>query len=306
MDMEELPSVMETATDYVFRIIYPGHRHENITINYHHLAASRSASVDDDEEEEDKLHAMLSMICNRNLTDSKRMKGFYPSLPALPTHLISLTGTQCTTVLALRQGQRTAGAPLQVRENINDITEMQGYGAGFFSWQLDHYSQGSLCLSCSTGGSPYNLPSCCTCIHDRTPLKLLCESMKRQIVSRAFYGWLAYCRHLSTVRTHLSALNYKELELLRRVYYGGVQHEIRKEVWPFLLGHYKFGMSKKKMELVDEDIVRRYQKVMSEWKACEVVVKLREKESQTATNQYPKVKAANKCYSIMFFLEKNV
>ncbi|KAM3854683.1 small G protein signaling modulator 2 isoform 7-T7 [Vipera latastei] len=226
MDMEEVPSVMETATDYVFRIIYPGHRHEN---------------------------------------------------------------------------------------NINDISEMQGYGAGLFSWQLDHYSQGSLCLSCSTGGSPYNLPSCCTCIHDRTPLKLLCESMKRQIVSRAFYGWLAYCRHLSTVRTHLSALvnhsiippdkptsaaegltkevwskyqkdkkNYKELELLRRVYYGGVQHEIRKEVWPFLLGHYKFGMSKKEMELVDEDIVRRYQKVMSEWKACEVVVKLREKESQTA------------------------
>ncbi|KAG8122718.1 hypothetical protein E2320_018218 [Naja naja] len=178
----------KTATDYVFRIIYPGHRHENITINYHHLAASRSASVDDDEEEEDKLHAMLSMICNRNLTDSKRMK------------------------------------------DINDITEMQGYGAGFFSWQLDQYSQGSLCLS--------------------TPLKLLCESMKRQIVSRAFYGWLAYCRHLSTVRTHLSALNYKELELLRRVYYGGVQHDIRKEVWPFLLGHYKFGMNKKEMELV--------------------------------------------------------
>ncbi|XP_032072013.1 small G protein signaling modulator 2 [Thamnophis elegans] len=272
MDMEEMPSVMETATDYVFRIIYPGHRHENITINYHHLAASRSASVDDDEEEEDKLHAMLSMICNRNLTDSKRMK------------------------------------------DINDITEMQGYGAGFFSWQFDHYNQVSLCLSCSTGGSPYNLPSSCTCIHDRTPLKLLCESMKRQIVSRAFYGWLAYCRHLSTVRTHLSALvnhsiipsdkptsaaeglskevwskyqkdkkNYKELELLRRVYYGGVQHEIRKEVWPFLLGHYKFGMSKKEMELVDGDIVRRYQKVMSEWKACEVVVKLREKESQLAT-----------------------
>lgn len=34
------------------------------------------------------------------------------------------------------------------------------------------------------------------------------------------------------------------------VYYGGVEHEIRKEVWPFLLGHYKFGMDKKNMAQV--------------------------------------------------------
>uniref|UniRef100_A0A8C9T937 Small G protein signaling modulator 2 n=1 Tax=Scleropages formosus TaxID=113540 RepID=A0A8C9T937_SCLFO len=124
----------------------------------------------------------------------------------------------------------------------------------------------------SDGRSPRCLPL------SRIPLKMLCQNMKRQIVSRAFYGWLAYCRHLSTVRTHLSALvnhnivppdrpceasgglskdmwskyqkdckNYKELELLRLVYYGGVEHEIRKEVWPFLLGHYKFGMGKKDM-----------------------------------------------------------
>ncbi|XP_054857651.1 small G protein signaling modulator 2 isoform X1 [Eublepharis macularius] len=271
VDLEEMP-VVETAADYVFRIIYPGHRHENITINYHHLAASRSASVDDDEEEEDKLHAMLSMICSRNLTDPKRMK------------------------------------------DISDMMEIQGFGAGLLPWQLDPCSQGSSCLSCSTSSSPYDLPSCCSCIHDRTPLKMLCESMKRQIVSRAFYGWLAYCRHLSTVRMHLSALvnhtiippdkptnaaggltkevwskyqkdkkNYKELELLRRVYYGGVQHEIRKEVWPFLLGHYKFGMTKKEMDRVDEEIMLQYEKVMAEWKACEIIVKLREKESQTVT-----------------------
>lgn len=52
-----------------------------VTINYHHLSASRSTSVDDDEEEEDKLHAMLSMICSRNLTAPNRMKGFYPPPP---------------------------------------------------------------------------------------------------------------------------------------------------------------------------------------------------------------------------------
>ncbi|XP_050785102.1 small G protein signaling modulator 2 isoform X4 [Gopherus flavomarginatus] len=226
VELEEMPHE-ESATDYVFRIIYPGHRHDN---------------------------------------------------------------------------------------NSSDMIEMQGFGASLLSWQLEHCSQGSSCLSCSSGSSPYDIPSCCNCIHDRTPLKMLCESMKKQIVSRAFYGWLAYCRHLSTVRTHLSALvnhsiippdkpssaaggltkevwskyqkdkkNYKELELLKRVYYGGVQHEIRKEVWPFLLGHYKFGMTKKEMDRVDEDIALKYQKVMAEWKACEVIVKQREKESHSTT-----------------------
>lgn len=38
------------------------------------------------------------------------------------------------------------------------------------------------------------------------------------------------------------------------MYCGGVEHEIRKDVWPFLLGHYKFGMSKKEMEQVREPV----------------------------------------------------
>ncbi|XP_053219226.1 small G protein signaling modulator 1 isoform X9 [Podarcis raffonei] len=131
----------------------------------------------------------------------------------------------------------------------------------------------SSCSSCSQSGSTESGPSN-GCNHERAPLKLLCDNMKYQILSRAFYGWLAYCRHLSTVRTHLSALvnhdivspsvpcsasqgltaevwemflqdstSYEEKELLRLVYFGGVQHEIRKAVWPFLLGHYRFGMS---------------------------------------------------------------
>ncbi|XP_038615118.1 small G protein signaling modulator 2 isoform X1 [Tachyglossus aculeatus] len=271
VDLEEMMDEGR-ATDYVFRIIYPGHRHEHITINYHHLAASRAASVDDDEEEEDKLHAMLSMICSRNLTAPNPMK------------------------------------------DAGDMIEMQGFGPSLLGWQLEPpCSQGSSCLSCSSSSSPYDPPTYCSCAHDRTPLRLLCESMKRQIVSRAFYGWLAYCRHLSTVRTHLSALvhhsiippdrppgatggltkdvwskyqkdkkNYKELELLRRVYYGGVEHELRKDVWPFLLGHYKFGMSKKEMDQVDEAVAGRYERVLAEWKACEVVVRQREREAHPA------------------------
>uniref|UniRef100_A0A8C9GPL1 Small G protein signaling modulator 2 n=1 Tax=Piliocolobus tephrosceles TaxID=591936 RepID=A0A8C9GPL1_9PRIM len=271
VDVEEMGT--GRATDYVFRIIYPGHRHERITINYHHLAASRAASVDDDEEEEDKLHAMLSMICSRNLTAPNPMK------------------------------------------DAGDMIEMQGFGPSLPAWHLEPLcSQGSSCLSCSSSSSPHATPSHCSCIPDRLPLRLLCESMKRQIVSRAFYGWLAHCRHLSTVRTHLSALvhhsiippdrppgasagltkdtwskyqkdkkNYKELELLRQVYYGGIEHEIRKDVWPFLLGHYTFGMSKKEMEQVDAVVAARYQQVLAEWKACEVVVRQREREAHPAT-----------------------
>lgn len=110
--------------------------------------------------------------------------------------------------------------------------------------------------------------------------------MRRQIISRAFYGWLAYCRHLSTVRTHLSGLVngritpecrsfrksfyfgvislfffavaaneegltrekwesmhdegsiVSEMEVYRLVYFGGIQQDVRKDVWPYLLGHY--------------------------------------------------------------------
>ncbi|KAK3514908.1 hypothetical protein QTP70_034958, partial [Hemibagrus guttatus] len=147
------------------------------------------------------------------------------------------------------------------------------------------------------------------CNHERAPLKLLCDNMKYQIISRAFYGWLAYCRHLSTVRTHLSALvnhtivmpdvpcdasggltthvwnkflqdcsAYDEQELWRLVYFGGIEPSLRKEVWPFLLGHYQFGMSEDERKEVDEQMRACYEKTMSEWLGCEAIVRQREKE----------------------------
>uniref|UniRef100_A0A8C6SA33 Small G protein signaling modulator 1a n=1 Tax=Neogobius melanostomus TaxID=47308 RepID=A0A8C6SA33_9GOBI len=143
----------------------------------------------------------------------------------------------------------------------------------------------------------------------RTPLKMLCDNMKYQIISRAFYGWLAYCRHLSTVRTHLSALvnhtivdpsvphnachgltvevwqsfrqsstSYEEQELQRLVYFGGVEPSLRKEVWPFLLGHYQFGMTEDERKEVDEQVQLCYQQTMREWQSCEEIIRQREKE----------------------------
>uniref|UniRef100_A0A669EM78 Small G protein signaling modulator 1 n=1 Tax=Oreochromis niloticus TaxID=8128 RepID=A0A669EM78_ORENI len=144
----------------------------------------------------------------------------------------------------------------------------------------------------------------------RAPLKLLCDTMKYQIISReSLWLGLAYCRHLSTVRTHLSALvnttivdpgvpcdargglsvevwsnflkdssAYEEKEIHRLVYFGGVAPSLRKEVWPFLLGHYKFGMSEKCRREIDEQMRCMYEQTMKEWQGCEAIVRQRERE----------------------------
>ncbi|KAM4719926.1 small G protein signaling modulator 1 isoform 2-T2 [Anableps anableps] len=166
----------------------------------------------------------------------------------------------------------------------------------------------SSCSSCSqNGSSDSSLPNGCN--HERAPIKLLCDTMKYQIISRAFYGWLAYCRHLSTVRTHLSALvnttivdpdipcharggltvevwerflkdssAFEEKEIHRLVYFGGVASSLRKEVWPFLLGHYQFTMTEKARLEIDNRMRALYEQTMKEWQGCEVIVRQRERE----------------------------
>ncbi|KAG8010701.1 Small G protein signaling modulator 1 [Nibea albiflora] len=166
----------------------------------------------------------------------------------------------------------------------------------------------SSCSSCSqNGSSDGSLPNGCN--QERAPLKLLCDTMKYQIISRAFYGWLAYCRHLSTVRTHLSALvnttivdpdvpcaargglsvevwgkflkdssAYEEKEIHRLVYFGGVAPSLRKEVWPFLLGHYQFTMTEKCRLEIDEQMRTMYEQTMKDWQGCEAIVRQRESE----------------------------
>ncbi|KAH8362224.1 hypothetical protein KR200_001652, partial [Drosophila serrata] len=140
-----------------------------------------------------------------------------------------------------------------------------------------------------------------------TSIEMVCSTMRRQIISRAFYGWLAYCRHLSTVRTHLSGLVHGRItpemkadeegltkerwqllnvdgvlenatEFYRLVYFGGVQPELRQEVWPYLLGHYAFGSTREERQKQDETCKHYYETTMSEWLAVDAIVQQREKE----------------------------
>ncbi|XP_058230563.1 small G protein signaling modulator 1 isoform X2 [Hemibagrus wyckioides] len=185
----------------------------------------------------------------------------------------------------------------------NELASSEPMEQGVNMWQPTERKSSCSQASFYDGASPNG------CKHERAPLKLLCDNMKYQIISRAFYGWLAYCRHLSTVRTHLSALvnhtivmpdvpcdasgglttpvwnkflqdcsAYDEQELWRLVYFGGIEPSLRKEVWPFLLGHYQFGMSENERKEVDEQMRTCYEKTMSEWLGCEAIVRQKEKE----------------------------
>lgn len=99
---------------------------------------------------------------------------------------------------------------------------------------------------------------------------------------------------------------YEEEEIHRLVYFGGVDPSLRKEVWPFLLGHYQFTMTEKcRLEVLicavrlyayihngvffifiypvflfqlDEQMRTMYEQTMKEWQGCEAIVRQRERE----------------------------
>ncbi|XP_041455955.1 small G protein signaling modulator 2-like isoform X2 [Lytechinus variegatus] len=150
-------------------------------------------------------------------------------------------------------------------------------------------------------------------ITSRSSIRILCDTMRRQIISRAFYGWLAHCRHLRTVRTHLSGLvhpviitkemteeaslgltcekwaelfnseeDIDEAEVMRLIYFGGMDHEIRREVWPYLLGHYKLNSTEEERGGVDEGVRLNYEQILAEWMAVEAIIRQRDKDNQQA------------------------
>ncbi|NXP64653.1 SGSM1 protein, partial [Chloropsis cyanopogon] len=272
----------EEATDYVFRIIYPGTQTE--------FGECRAGFGGLQE---------LGLGAGGHGANWGVMPGEGSALSLLGP-CSSLTPGQC---------QAVADAPLCPPAVPQDLMDAPGAVLPPM-WQPS--TRKSSCSSCSQSGSSDGGPAN-GCSHERAPLKLLCDNMKYQILSRAFYGWLAYCRHLSTVRTHLSALvnhnivspdvpcsastgltvdiwhrylqdssSYEDQELLRLIYYGGIQHEIRKAVWPFLLGHYQFGMTEAERKEADEQTRACYEHTMAEWLGCEAIVRQREKESHAA------------------------
>ncbi|OQV13372.1 Small G protein signaling modulator 2 [Hypsibius exemplaris] len=194
-------------------------------------------------------------------------------------------------------------------------------GAQSMQSQTDHHSSSN--SNSGTNSHTADMPN----VFDFEPLELgyetgdsrstmqrACDTMKRQIQTRAFYGWLAHCRHLRTVRHHLSGLIVEfpqaadsptdaskgltkdiwqahqsgatvlsDVELCRLIYYGGLDSSLRKDIWPCLLHHYSWTSTKEQREIADTVVRIAYEDSISEWMAVEAIIRQKDKEAIAAS-----------------------
>lgn len=147
--------------------------------------------------------------------------------------------------------------------------------------------------------------------HLPTRIGEVCQTMRYQILSRNFYGWLAYCRHLSEVRKHLSIMVYKtqtvhypDLEMgvtpelweslhecdmvhdrervMYYTYYGGIDPSVRPDVWKYILGHYSFGDSATDRRRKDEEEREMFERTVAVWERVEQYILSHDKSKFSA------------------------
>uniref|UniRef100_A0A1I8I8L9 Rab-GAP TBC domain-containing protein n=1 Tax=Macrostomum lignano TaxID=282301 RepID=A0A1I8I8L9_9PLAT len=132
-------------------------------------------------------------------------------------------------------------------------------------------------------------------------IQQLCSSMRRQILSRAFNGWLSQMRHARTVRRYLAGLLDGRLgvgrsddfpagltaeiweravpeEIYRAIYWGGCRPEMRKKVWPLMLGFHPWDSTETERRSLDQAAQARFENLLSEWGPVDVIVRENDKE----------------------------
>ncbi|KAK6035259.1 hypothetical protein COOONC_27236 [Cooperia oncophora] len=134
-----------------------------------------------------------------------------------------------------------------------------------------------------------------------------CQSMRHQILARAFFGWLSYCRHLRTIRNHLMYLvDTKEMlgeedalpvdeefwrrcrsektteleeEFFLRVYWKGIEgtatKELRRQAWPYLLKLFSWD---EEPEPKMTEFTAKYREDVENWRVLEAEVRRQDEE----------------------------
>ncbi|VDD82638.1 unnamed protein product [Mesocestoides corti] len=81
-------------------------------------------------------------------------------------------------------------------------------------------------------------------------------------------------------------------ELYERIYFGGCDPDLRREVWPFLLGHYPWSASPAEIEDIDRRTHLAYERSVSEWLAAEAII-IQQHRLQRHRNETEAQKATN-------------
>ncbi|KAK6742526.1 hypothetical protein RB195_010036 [Necator americanus] len=134
-----------------------------------------------------------------------------------------------------------------------------------------------------------------------------CQSMRQQILARAFFGWLSYCRHLRTVRKHLlylvdtrkmageedtepvdeefwgkcrtSKTDELEEEFLLRIYWKGIEgsnpKRLRRQAWPYLLQLFQWNEDP---EPKMTEFTEKYREDVERWRSLEGQVRRQDEE----------------------------
>lgn len=76
---------------------------------------------------------------------------------------------------------------------------------------------------------------------------------------------LTYDQWINFYLDHSGKIKNKD-SLISRIYYSGVDDNIRKDVWKFLLGYYSWDSTFKEREDRDSYLSFKYQKLLEEWK----------------------------------------
>ncbi|KAF8570096.1 hypothetical protein P879_06218 [Paragonimus westermani] len=138
----------------------------------------------------------------------------------------------------------------------------------------------------------------------RQPTSLLSnsvDSIKLTLVANAFYAWLAHCRYMKLVNTHLSDLvihssacydqtdgswdtlnsktwtelytglsqkekmHFNPTQIYQHIYHGGCDPAIRTQVWPYLLGIFKWSMTDMEKQDHMNELSQHYWSKQAEW-----------------------------------------
>ncbi|CAH8511073.1 unnamed protein product [Heterobilharzia americana] len=146
------------------------------------------------------------------------------------------------------------------------------------------------------------------------------DTIKVQLVLKTFRAWLVYTQNMKNVRKLLSTLVIHPAKILSNsserqceeltktkwcelflnvpdkqnfnphciyecIYLGGCASEIRNEVWPYLLGIYKWSMTDAEKNTVDEQLQEHYKSKLKEWmKMEEDIRKIEEKSTITKSS----------------------